>query len=387
MDPATHRRVTSLVQEYVDWPFLFEMASNNGVLALLFLNLNKICPDSIPPPFSTRLPKFFHVHSLRNQFLAQELIALLHHFEKSGIPAIPFKGPALAAMAYGDLSLREFVDLDVLTQQQHLSKAYEVLGSMGYRRRGENNGRQEKAPEANDYHTFVRGTGVGQVIVDLQCVIKEGQFSFNIDREEVWTNRTEVLLAETRVPSLRAEDLLLILCVHGSKHLWEKLKWVCDVAELVRTYEQNMDWQLVKVQANQYGVRPMLELGLALAHDLVTSPALEKALTHVHLSNPMILAMTHHVGQQMFLQKAHQPGNFERAAFYLSLRDRIPDRMRYYCFLILQPQSKNGWNLLPHPFLFRLFYYCLLPLRLAIKHGLQSPKMKKAIVQWLEAIR
>jgi hypothetical protein len=290
-------------------------------------------------------------------------------------------------MAYGDLSLREFVDLDILTQQQHLSKAYEALRSMGYRRRGENNCRQGKALEANDYHTFVRGTGIGQVIVDLQCVIKEGQFSFNIDREEVWTHCTQVSFAGAQVPSLRAEDLLLILCVHGSKHLWEKLKWVCDVAELVRAHVQNIDWQLVTAQANQYGARTMVELGLALAHDLVRTRALEKALTQVHLSNPMIRAMTRQVGQQMFQQKTHQPGNFERAAFYLSLRDRLPDRMRYYCFLTLQPRSKNGWNLLPHPFLFGFFYYCSLPLRLAIKHGLQAPKMKNAIVQWLEAMR
>jgi hypothetical protein len=308
----------------------------------------------------------------------------LDHFEKAGIPAIPFKGPALASMAYGDLSLREFVDLDILLQRQHLSKAYQVLASSGYHPKGKNNVLQDKMSDANNYHTFFRGTGITRVDVDIQCMIKEGQFSFNIDREEVWTHRTEVLLAGARVPSLRAEDLLLILCVHGSKHLWEQLKWVCDVAELVKAQDQTMDWQLVTSQAARYGARPMLELGLALAHDLLSTQATGKALAKVQVSNPKITALTHRVSQNMFRQKVHTFGAFERSAFYLSLRERLPDRLRFYCFLTLQTPNRDGWNLLPHPFLFRFFYYGLLPLRLGIKYGLPAPRVKKAIGQWLE---
>lgn len=384
LDQEAQQRVNRLVKENLDWPFLFETASRNGVLALIFRNLTTICPASIPPPFATRLPKFFRLHTLRNQFLAKEAVDLLNHFEKAGIPAIPFKGPALAAMAYGDLSLREFADLDILIQKQHLPKAYEVLSSRDYCQKGKDDERQSQELEANAYHTFFRGTGMTRVDIDLQCVIKHGNFSFNIDRKEVWTYHTKVLLAGTRVPSLQPEDLLLILCVHGSKHLFEQLKWVCDVAELIRAYEQTIDWKQVMEQADRLGARRMVELGLALAHELVSTPASEKALTKVHVSNSMINAMTHQVRQEMFRQKAVTIEDFERSAFYLSLRDRFPDRMRFYCFLTLQIPSKDGWNLLPHPFLFRLFYYCLLPFRLGIKYGLPAPRVKKMVTQWLE---
>ena len=154
LDQGAQLRIKGLVQEDLDWPFLFETASRNGVLALLFRNLNTICPASIPPPFATRLPKFFRLHTLRNQFLAKEAVSLLDHFEKAEIPAIPFKGPALASMAYGDLSLREFVDLDILLQKQHLPKAYEVLSSRDYCRKGKNSDLQSQVLEANAFHTF-----------------------------------------------------------------------------------------------------------------------------------------------------------------------------------------------------------------------------------------
>jgi hypothetical protein len=35
------------------------------------------------------------------------------------------------------------------------------------------------------------------------------------------------------MPVLVAGNLLHFLCVHGSKHLWTPLVWVCDVADLL----------------------------------------------------------------------------------------------------------------------------------------------------------
>src|SRR5207244_11975507 len=41
-------------------------------------------------------------------------------------------------------------------------------------------------------------------------------------------------LGGTLVRTLSAEHLLLVLCAHGAKHCWERLGWICDVAELLR---------------------------------------------------------------------------------------------------------------------------------------------------------
>jgi hypothetical protein len=43
------------------------------------------------------------------------------------------------------------------------------------------------------------------------------------------------------VMALVGEDLLLILCAHGAKHLWMALGWICDVAELLRVH-RDMNW-------------------------------------------------------------------------------------------------------------------------------------------------
>jgi len=78
--PDKTQKVRRLVQEGLDSSFLLETASRHGVLALLFRNLNTTAPEAMPQPFMARLRKFFHFNSAHNQFLAKELIDLLHHF-------------------------------------------------------------------------------------------------------------------------------------------------------------------------------------------------------------------------------------------------------------------------------------------------------------------
>ena len=73
----------------------------------------------------------FNDNSRRNLFLTRELLNLLTLFETHQIPAIPFKGPVLAASVYGNLALRQFSDLDLIIHKQHVAKARELLVSAG----------------------------------------------------------------------------------------------------------------------------------------------------------------------------------------------------------------------------------------------------------------
>ena len=71
------------------------------------------------------------------------------------------------------------------------------------------------------------------------------------------------------VMGLCPEDLLILLCVHGSKHAWEQLKWTCDVAELVRR-RPTLDWSRILFQADEWGCRRIVLLGLGMANSFST---------------------------------------------------------------------------------------------------------------------
>jgi hypothetical protein len=70
--------------------------------------------------------------------------------------------------------------------------------------------------------------------------------------------------------TLRAEDLLLVLCVHAAKHVWIQLSWLCDIAQLAKS--RQFDWTAIQDEARRLGIERIVNLNLLLAHKLLGSP-------------------------------------------------------------------------------------------------------------------
>ncbi|GAG91885.1 unnamed protein product, partial [marine sediment metagenome] len=83
-------------------------------MPLLYQSLKKTCPEAVPDDTLEQLRAYFLTNAKRNLFLTGKLLRLLELLKDNGILAVPFKGPVLAESVYGDLSLRQFADLDIL---------------------------------------------------------------------------------------------------------------------------------------------------------------------------------------------------------------------------------------------------------------------------------
>src|SRR5262245_10666576 len=114
IDAAKAERIKGLLSEEINWDFLIHIASQHGVMPLLYFTLKNTCLEAVPKAVLDQLRNYFYTNAAHNVFLTTELLKLLTLFEAHGIPAIPFKGPVLAASVYGNLSLRQFGDLDIL---------------------------------------------------------------------------------------------------------------------------------------------------------------------------------------------------------------------------------------------------------------------------------
>src|SRR6185369_15281035 len=116
----------------LDWDYLFLLARRHAVVPLLYLNLARERADLIPPSFLSKLKLQYQENHARNTILTAELCHLIDLFAASGIEAIPYKGPALAIFAYGNLALRRFVDLDLIVRKQDVRRARDLLIDEGY---------------------------------------------------------------------------------------------------------------------------------------------------------------------------------------------------------------------------------------------------------------
>src|SRR5574338_937397 len=116
----------------VDWEYLFQLARRHSIVPLVYLQLEQCAPELVPPQFLAKLKQHYIENSARNTVLTAELSHLISTLAASGIETIAYKGPVLALIAYGDIALRRFVDLDIIVKKADVLKAREILLSEGY---------------------------------------------------------------------------------------------------------------------------------------------------------------------------------------------------------------------------------------------------------------
>jgi hypothetical protein len=242
----------------LDWAALLHLARTHGVLPLLSRSLHTIGPDMVPQDARAALQHAFQANTQRNLFLAGTLLKLLRLLEAYGIAAIPYRGPVLATLAYGNVALRQFGDLDLLVRPQDADRARALLWAQGYRWRDGHP--PARFPRLLKVYELLSADA--QVLVELHWALTSATFFFPLNPASLWTRLETVSLLGTPVRSLAPEDLLLILCVHGAKHFWSRLGWICDVAAVLRVAPQ-LDWERCLAQASRLGGKRMLALGPA----------------------------------------------------------------------------------------------------------------------------
>jgi hypothetical protein len=275
LSDAQKDRMSSLVRQDIDWQRFGRLALNHGIFMVLWQHLKSADPELMTNPFFTGIEYQRAYAVARNLQLANELVSLAAQFEARGIELIPLKGPALAMQAYGDLSARAFLDLDVVVSRSQAHEAVRALNEIGYSVVPHSDGELSTDFMCSTLYrrltfetTFSRPTGLRnqpEFLVDLHWeVAPPHMLSFEFDY--LLENCTSTELCGHQMRCLRPEVLLVVLCAHGTKHRWAEMKWIVDVAELIaRTPE--LDWDLVYQIADRQGISRKIDLALMICED------------------------------------------------------------------------------------------------------------------------
>ena len=348
------REITSSATE-VDWDYVYAQARRHSILPLVYTHLSSVAM-AIPAGQLARLKENYQHNAARNSLLTAELCRILQRFAGAGIEAVPYKGPALAVYAYGSISLRRFVDLDILVRKADVLPAKRVLEAEGFFCATPWTEAQQELL-LRTQHNLALSREAGRLVVELHWEVASPLFASSLQAEEFWGRLETMSLNDVVVRSLAAEDLLLSLCVHGAKHLWERLAWICDVAQVIKTHEIN--WSALLVRAVSTGNQRMLFLGIHLANRLLDAPLPEQVRGQIE-RDEMVLALANEVTTRLFDFSGSTPASFsQNFRFNWSLRTNWRARLRY-CRLLMQPSDADIEKMaLPRPLTF--FYYILRP--------------------------
>lgn len=365
VDSENARRIRELLKKNLDWEYLLKAALRHGLMPLLYRNLTHTCPDLLPPEHLSRLRDLFRQNAARNLLLNAELGRILRLFERHGITAMPYKGPALALSLYGELALRQFSDLDILVRQRDVFSAEELLIGLGYEPHFSIS-ESQRTPFLRLSYVQLFSRDEGRSLVELHWNIAPRNFTFPLDVESLWERLVPLDLGgvRTRVPT--PEDLLLILCVHGVKDLWERLEWICGVAELVRLHP-SLNWERVVAHAARLGSERMLWVGLRLAHDLLGAELPPEVLRKIRGERELD-RLKGQVLERLFAADERLPSLTERVLFHLRARERWRDRARY-CVRLAMTSTPVDWSFVPLPNSLTFIYPLLRPFRLVKKYG------------------
>ncbi|HEV7903902.1 MAG TPA: nucleotidyltransferase family protein [Pyrinomonadaceae bacterium] len=358
-DARVVARLRELLDSPLDWEFALQFAEVHSLIPLLYFHLHAHAPEKVPPAVYEKLRDQYRRISALNVYLSGELRRLLKLFAAHAIEAIPYKGPALASKAYGNIALRHFGDLDILVRQRDVLRVMELLVAEGYALHPPLNGVQQALMLRTQCNLPFTREG-RRLIVEIHWRVSARLFSSPLDEQSLWENSGLDSFEGTQIKALAPEDLLLSLCVHGAKHLWERLSWIADIAQLLEVYP-DLNWARLLERARRSGTERMLLLGLYVAHDLLDA----KLPAHVSAQFGIDAEITMLAGQiysRLFAEGSEASGMSGYFLFQLKARRRLRDKFNY-CRYVVSP-TEEDLTLLKLPAPLSFVYYVLRPLRM-----------------------
>ena len=330
------RRLADLLWS-ADWARLLALAEEHGVEGHLATSFRLLEGALVPPEIRQKLAERKRVQTFFTLRLNAELFRLLEQFRAHGIGAVAIKGPVLAVQAYGDPAMRSYGDLDLLVPQQDIRRATELMSAAGFL-------------PAVSLGAIDTGKIPGQylfskpdskLLVELHNDFTLRYFPRRLPLEEFFARQVRVRVDGQEVPALSVEDELVLICIHGAKHLWERLMWIADVAALV-SRQTGMDWQRVADSAAAVKAERMLHTGLRLGSDLLRVQLPGKVQAAVQ-SDVAAARLAKQCCKWLPAAGNAAPGLLERAAFRLRMRGGLLSAPAYLLRLSFSP-TEEDWN-------------------------------------------
>jgi hypothetical protein len=363
MDRATEDRIRALLQGKLDWRRASDAARRHGMRPLLYWHLRSQFFELVPSQVMSELRERFDLNRARNLSLSAELIRILGQFEAAGLPALPYKGPVLAEEVYGNLAFREFDDLDILVPEDRLNQAQGILGTLGYQPTQEVPHDRADSFRRTQYELPYRHK-FNRTCVELHWKIAPDFLPCGLKMNRVWKSLDWTTFAGCRVRCLTPEDSLLALCAHGSRHHWDKLEWICGVAEILRT-NPRMSWKLILEHVRDTRSERVLLFGIALAEDLLGA-GLPEVLRSRMIKHPQVRRLAREAQAALFTADPPQLTVVGQSLRHARLLDRWPDRVRMLARLLFRPKY-HDWICFKLPAGLSFLYYPLRIFRLLWK--------------------
>jgi hypothetical protein len=334
------QNVSRALKRTLRWDQVFEQASYHRVLPALYRALEG--RPEVPASIQSALGSRYLGHCQRAMRFCAELARILEHFEEQRIPVLAQKGPALAHLLYGDSTMREFGDLDLLVAPSDVPRAVHALNQLGCEKHLQLSPRQEEAYLRSGYE-YVFGRGAERNFVELQWNLLPKFYAIDMNIEELFRRSREQEFDGCRARVLDPEDQLIFLCIHAAKHQWARLGMVQDIAALAGF---DLDWGRVIGEARRSGTLRIVLISLACAKQVLGSGLPRAITTAPEMSRAQ--SFVSRIVESLESMRETPPVSVAYFRFMIEVRERRIDQARFVWRLAMTP-GVHEWRAIGLP--------------------------------------
>ena len=320
------------------WGQVTDLLATHRVAALAAIRLAGV--DRVPSDVRAQLENERRDSAFHALAASAELTAVLRTLRAAGISAMPFKGPALALVAYGDIGVRRMVDADVVVDPVDRQRAFAALAAAGWR-----------WPAAGERTRDVLHRWLGHVPIERSDATYGVELHWRFAQLALpWTLPVaEVLRCARPIASApdalwvvpRPSDHLLLLAWHGTRHGWTTLEWIASFAHVMQACGEHDAGAALGVARGAGGARA-LGIAVAVACEVIDVgvPAAFESVA----ADPVVRAESANIVARLWTTPAGVAGeeqSWGRHGYWLRCLDGGASRARFLALTALLPTERE----------------------------------------------
>lgn len=349
----------------IDWDYFIKTSLRHGMFLLIYQILVDGKYIDVSDKCKISLKTLAQKLMMKSLQMSTELIRICDVLVSNNIPVIPFKGPTLSKEVYGKVGLRIFGDLDILVKESDVKRVLQIFSELNYKPLIELDTDQlQKYIVLEDDMQLSHPNGI---TVEVHWETTGRYAAITADYNFYRPNIIHINFHGSKIQQFGTEDQFIYLCLHGTRHLWERLEWLFSVASLLKN-STTIDYTYVLAKAKKMRCQKIVLQAILMVKEvfnvdvpLIIQDKVSNDRKLVHLVRRNKLKLLHLYDSEVFSSSGHRFNLFN-----VSMRDNWTDSIKYLLKQLfgLRVADVQFMNL---PSSMYMLYYIIRPCRLILK--------------------
>lgn len=379
---------------------LLERPETNYAEIALHSRLHRIRPvifrillqANCPEDFKARIKTELHSITLSNFSIAKETERIIQGLAKIGVTAIPYKGVAFSKQFYGDISMRESSDIDLIIDAADLEKTFPFFEGDGFHAAmsmGEdykNLGRAEFLHQNKDFcFDKIGKDGSPSFHVELHWEITHPRylapkFLNQFDRNVIESGN----LINAKCQLLQTAEHVRAICLHHMVHDGiEYIKTLLDLGQgLKKNSELNQDdtassaseklalAKKMEAMNETYEIGAILQsieslFGIQPHFRIETTTRTQEACVHI-INYNLTSTVGRYQRHRMFSLINHYRRTVKNRILFIKDRSLQQTFIKHYWLNVVSPQQAEK-EFIKLPGFLHFLYFIIRPIRIALR--------------------